>query len=139
MSNSSIWPIDKTLSGATTLGESRPGSNSNEGIFCIPQSCKARASPSDCLMLYIWGQGVLPFCIDAVGIFYSPSQLGYSLFWHPLSLGNFKSLSFLAYGNCWCSLTVFTYFFISMLRPSSEKCSTTVTLVNLEFFTLVIQ
>ena len=45
MSNSSIWPIDKTLSGATTSGQSRPGSNSREGVLHIPQSSKASASP----------------------------------------------------------------------------------------------
>ena len=34
----SIWPIDRTLSGATTLGQSGPGSDGNEGVLCIPQS-----------------------------------------------------------------------------------------------------
>ena len=38
MSNSSIWPIDRTLSGATTPGSSRPGNYGNEGVLCIPQS-----------------------------------------------------------------------------------------------------
>ena len=36
MSNSSILPIDTTLSGATTLGQSGPGSDGNEGVFHIP-------------------------------------------------------------------------------------------------------
>ena len=35
---SSIQPIDKTISGATTPGQSRPGSDGNEGVFYIPQS-----------------------------------------------------------------------------------------------------
>ena len=35
---SSIWPIDRTLSGATTLGQSGPGSDGNEGVLRIPQS-----------------------------------------------------------------------------------------------------
>ena len=35
---SSIWPIDRTLSGATTLGLCRPGSNGNKGVLRIPQS-----------------------------------------------------------------------------------------------------
>ena len=30
MQNSSIWPKDRTLSGATTLGHSGPGSDGNE-------------------------------------------------------------------------------------------------------------
>ena len=53
ISNSSIWPINRTLSGVTTLGQSEPGSNGNEGVLCIPQSCSITgASPSDCLVLY---------------------------------------------------------------------------------------
>ena len=32
----SIWPINMTLSGATTPGQSWPGSNGNEGVLCIP-------------------------------------------------------------------------------------------------------
>ena len=29
--------MDRALSGATTLGQSGPGSNGNEGVLCIPQ------------------------------------------------------------------------------------------------------
>ena len=50
---SSIWPIDKTLSGATTPSQSGPGSNGNKGVLCIPQSSSiTEASPSDCLVSY---------------------------------------------------------------------------------------
>ena len=35
---SSIWPIDWTLSGATTPGQSGPESDGNERVLCIPQS-----------------------------------------------------------------------------------------------------
>ena len=35
MSNSSIWPIDSALSGATTPGQSGPGSQGNEGVLRI--------------------------------------------------------------------------------------------------------
>ena len=34
---SSIWPIDRTLSGAITLGQSGPGRDSNERALRIPQ------------------------------------------------------------------------------------------------------
>ena len=34
MSNSSIWPIDRTKPGAITLSQSRPGSNDNKGVLC---------------------------------------------------------------------------------------------------------
>ena len=50
---SSIWPIDKTLSGATTLGLSGPGRDVNEGVLRIPQSSSITGtSPSVCLVLY---------------------------------------------------------------------------------------
>ena len=35
---SSSWPIDRTLSGTTTLGQSGPGSNGNKGVLRITQS-----------------------------------------------------------------------------------------------------
>ena len=51
MSNSSIWPIDMTLSGATTPGQSGPGSDGNEGVLRIPQNSSITgASLSDCLV-----------------------------------------------------------------------------------------
>ena len=41
------------LSGATTLGQSGPGSDGNEGVLHIPQSSStAGTSPSDCLVSY---------------------------------------------------------------------------------------
>ena len=53
MSNSSIWPIDRTLSSATTPSLSGPGSFGNEGVLHIPQiSDISTASPSDCLVSY---------------------------------------------------------------------------------------
>ena len=49
----SIWPIDRILSGATTPGQNGPGSDGNEGVFCIPQSSSITGtSPSDCLVPY---------------------------------------------------------------------------------------
>ena len=50
MSNISIWPRDRALSGASTLGQSRPGSNDKEGVIHIPQSSKTGASASDVLV-----------------------------------------------------------------------------------------
>ena len=53
MWNSSIWPIDRTLSGATTLGQSGPWSDGNEWVLCIPQNSSiTEASPSDYLVSY---------------------------------------------------------------------------------------
>ena len=51
VSNSSIWPIDSTLSGVTTPGQNEPGSDGIEGVFCILQSSNiCGASLSDCLV-----------------------------------------------------------------------------------------
>ena len=85
MSNSSIWPIGRTLSGFTTLGQSGHQSNGREGVYHIPQNSSiTEASPPDCLVSYqdtCWEE-VLPLCRDAVAVFYSPSQLGWGgLLW----------------------------------------------------------
>ena len=54
MSNSSIWPIDWTISGDTTQRQSWPGSDSDGGMLRVPQSSSVtEASPSDCLVLYL--------------------------------------------------------------------------------------
>ena len=78
---SSIWPRDRMLSGATTPGQSGPGSDSNEGVLHILQSCSiTRVSPSDCLLSYSGNSlgVVLPLCREAVSVFYSSSWLGNS-------------------------------------------------------------
>ena len=46
--------MDKTLSGATTPGESDPESDGTEGVLRIPQSSNIiGASPTDCLVSYL--------------------------------------------------------------------------------------
>ena len=48
-----IWPIDKTLSGATTPSQSGPGNDDNKGVLRILQSSSiTEASSSDCLVSY---------------------------------------------------------------------------------------
>ena len=48
---SSIYPIDRALSGATTPGQSGPGSDGNEGVLRVLQSSSITGtSPSDCLV-----------------------------------------------------------------------------------------
>ena len=50
----SIWPIDSTLLGATTLGQSGPGSDGNKFLLHIPQSSSITgSSTSDCLVSYL--------------------------------------------------------------------------------------
>ena len=61
MQFSFIWPIDRTLSGATTPGQSGSGSDGNEGVLCIPGM-----SPSDCLVSYpdhSWVRGSYPSAV----------------------------------------------------------------------------
>ena len=52
MSISSILPIDRTQSGATTPGQRRPRSYGNEWVLHIPEISMARASQSDGVMSY---------------------------------------------------------------------------------------
>ena len=52
MSNSSIWPIDRSLWGGTPPGQSGPRSDSNEGLLHIPQISKSAVLPSGGLELY---------------------------------------------------------------------------------------
>ena len=68
MSNSSIWPIDGTLSSATTPGQNEPESNSNEKVLHIPQSSSiTEASPSDCLVSYLVHSLVVGVGVGVVG------------------------------------------------------------------------
>ena len=51
---SSIWLIDKSLSGTTTPSQSGPGSDGNKGVLYIPQSSSITGtSLSDCLESYL--------------------------------------------------------------------------------------
>ena len=71
---SSIWPIDRALSGATALGQSRPRSDGNKGVLHIPQNSRLFSVISRTLV-----EGVLHICRDAVGVFYNSSRLGQTI------------------------------------------------------------
>ena len=80
---SSIWAIDRTLSGATTSGQSESGSYGNEGALRIPQSSSITwAFPLDCLVSYLGCSlmRVLPLYRNTASVFCCPSWLGHSLF-----------------------------------------------------------
>ena len=67
ISNISIRPIDRTRSGAITSGQSRLGSNGNEGVLHISQSSKTGTSLSDYLISYqrhSLAGGVLPLSAE---------------------------------------------------------------------------
>ena len=75
---SSIWTIDRTLSGATQSEQYKPGSDGNKGLIHITQSTSITGtSPSDFVSYPGHSLGVVsPLCREAVGVFYSPSWLG---------------------------------------------------------------
>ena len=75
--NSSIWSIDGSLTITTTLGQSGPKSNSNEGILRIHQNFRTGTTLSDDLVSYLgysFGVEVLPLWNDTVRAIYSPSE-----------------------------------------------------------------
>ena len=105
--HSSIWSIDRTLSGSPISGQSRPGSDGNKGVLHIPPNFTiTEASPSDCLrhpleepysvakMQSVYSGppanratfigGILPLYRDAVGVFWSlpPSTTHIYSFFH---------------------------------------------------------
>ena len=84
---SSIWPIDRALSGATTLGQRGPGSDGNEGVPYIPQSSSITgASPSDCLVSYLGHSLGESYSSAEVQLMYSAPPADWSI----LSIGFYR-------------------------------------------------
>ena len=66
MSNSFICPIDKTLSGATTQGQSGPGNDGKERVLHIPQSSSiTETSPSGHLLEESYSSAVMQLVYSA--------------------------------------------------------------------------
>ena len=59
--NSSIWPIDGTLTGTNTPSLSVPGNNGNEEVLHILQSSRNEDLPSDSLVSYLGQSSVKKF------------------------------------------------------------------------------
>ena len=80
MSNISIWLNNRTLSGATTPGQSEPRSNSNELVLHIPLSSSIIGTTPSYFLRHNedtrW-EGALLLFRDAVYVFSSCSRLGY--------------------------------------------------------------
>ena len=77
---SSIWPIDRTLAGATILGQCGPGSDGNEGVLHILQSSGITGiSPSDCFVSYPGHSlgGYYPF--EEMQLVYSKDQADWAI------------------------------------------------------------
>ena len=76
---SSIWLIDSTLSGVTTLGQNEPGSDGNNKVLSIRQRFQYYWSSTVRLFNVISRTvitEILPFCRGTVGVFYNPCWLG---------------------------------------------------------------
>ena len=74
MQFSSLQPIDRTLSGATSPGQSGPGSDGNEGVLSILQSFNITETlSSDCFVSYP-GQS-----LEAGSYTFAKKQLVYSI------------------------------------------------------------
>ena len=55
-----IWLIDRSLTGTTTLGKSKPESNGNEGVLYIPQNTKTGCNlMSYFRYLFLLGEGLI--------------------------------------------------------------------------------
>ena len=68
---------NRTLSGATTPGQSGPRSNGNKGVLRIPQHCwNLTIRLFSVISRTLVGRRVT-LCRGAVSVFYSPSQGGY--------------------------------------------------------------
>ena len=81
-----FWLTYKTLTSTITMDQSGPRSNSNEEVLHIPQ--RIGISPSNVLALHpghSLENGVLHFCRDGVGIFYSSTWLD-KLFGVPIDI-----------------------------------------------------
>ena len=70
--------IVRTLSHATTPGQSGYGRNGNEGVLYILQSFRIIGASSSDYLVSDPGhsEGVLAFCREAVSVFYSPGLQG---------------------------------------------------------------
>ena len=76
-SSRSLWPLDGTLKGTITPGQSGPGSNSNEGVLHTTKNSRAEASQPDAINYrtqdtLFFGGGSYSSAGDTVSIFYAP-------------------------------------------------------------------
>ena len=74
----SIWPIDESLIGTTTTGQSGPGSNGNEVVLYIPQVFKTRTLPPDAAQYHthdtpIFCWRLTPAAVVTFNVFYALS------------------------------------------------------------------
>ena len=104
-----LFNPDRALSGATTSGQSGPGSDGNKGILRIPQSSSITGiSPPDCLLSYpghtLGSLTLLQRCSRCI---LQPQPTGQNYFWWFYSWCWGVSIKF-----GWGSLNVFWFFIV---------------------------
>ena len=71
--NSSILPIDTTLTNTNNPGKSGPESKGNDKVLHISQSFRTGVLSFSIVPRLLVGWGVFPFCRGVIGVFFSPS------------------------------------------------------------------
>ena len=95
MSNSSIWPIERTRLGAITLGQSGPGSNGTEGVLQISQSSKIGVSQPDCFVSYLGHSLGVILLLSRDAVEYSKASVDLACSYQVFEM-NFRDVSFKA-------------------------------------------
>ena len=75
-SYSFIWPINKTLWGATTSSQNGPGSNGIDEVLNTPQNSRVGASPSDDFRTLVGRGGSYPSAMMQSVYFSTPADWG---------------------------------------------------------------
>ena len=103
---SSIWPINRTLSGVTTPGQSGPGSDGNKGVLRIPQSSRfTETSPSGCLVSYprhSLGSGLTPLQRSSQCILQPPAN--WAIWYRVTSVGYIMKITYFCNDNLYVDL-----------------------------------
>ena len=110
MSNHSIWPIDRTPSGATTPSQSGLGCDGNKwGTPHSPNLLTIRFFVSRALIGWRW---ILPVCRDAVSVFHIPRRHGLK-HWISIFSNNNKQMFifFFSKKSSWYSIYLFQWVF----------------------------
>ena len=118
--------IDRTLSGATSVGQIGTGSDGNEGVLRILQSsCITETSPSACLVSFPGHSlgRVLPLCRDAVSVFCSHlpadgASLIFGLNRHGKIMSKSLNVLFFIHNS---------YFWLLLIHHHSSSCHATST------------
>ena len=94
MSNSSIWPINRTLLSVTTPDQSGPGNNGDEEVFSIDKNSSITgASLSDCLVSYPGHLFVGSYPFAEMQSVYSTTRVEWDVFQLSINVYQFKTVS----------------------------------------------